>query len=163
MKNDSYLKFFMGLMVLCFGLLFHLKQNGFFNSGSSFVGKGEIRIKAGYGNHYRIAGTINGQPVQFLIDTGATGVTVNKKLADQLDLPRLGERRSSTANGMVTGQDTRFDRLTIGNWEFRNLQGGIVPNMEDEALLGMHVLKDFELIQRDGELVIRPVNGRSSN
>lgn len=163
MKNDSYLKFFMGLMLLCFGLLFYLKQSGFFNGGSSFVGSGEIRIRAGYGNHYRIDGTINGQPVQFLIDTGASGVTVNQQLADQLNLPRLGQRRSSTANGTVFGQDTRFDRLTIGDWEFHNLPGGIVPNMEGEALLGMHVLKDFELIQRNGELIIRPTAGRTNN
>src|SRR5690606_14870458 len=64
---------------------------------------GTIEIRRGPDGHYHWPGSINGRPVDFLIDTGATGTAISSELADQLGLERLGSVRSQTAGGLVTG------------------------------------------------------------
>ena len=155
-NNNRFLNAFMLIIALSFGLLFYLSQRGYFNNNPvSRSAAGELRIRAGYGNHYRLDGKINGQPVRFLIDTGATGVTLNKKLAESLGLRSRGNGLSHTANGTTTHYETRLASLSIGDWTFEDVDAHIAPNMDDEVLLGMRILRHFEIIQRDGELILR--------
>ena len=46
----------------------------------------QLSIAKGQGGHYWIAGSINGQPVQFLVDTGATSVAINENQARRLGI-----------------------------------------------------------------------------
>ena len=106
--------------------------------------------------HYVTSGSINGQPVTFLLDTGATNISIPEPVARRLELKRGTPLSVSTANGVITVYNTVLDRVAIGLLEIRGLRGGINPHMGgDEILLGMNFLKRLELIQRGDQLILR--------
>jgi len=106
--------------------------------------------------HYVARGSINGEPVTFLLDTGATSVALPMKLARRLELPmRLGGM-SKTANGLAQTWSTRLDSVSLGGLAARNVRAVVLPNMPgDEVLLGMNYLKRYEMIQRGNRLTLR--------
>ena len=119
----------------------------------------EIMLKQNKMGHYVASGLINGKPVVFLLDTGATRVTVPQHLAIKLNLTPGRKSRAMTANGVVTVADTVIKQLSLGGIEFENVSASINPGMKNnEILLGMSVLKELELIQRGEQLTIRAVN-----
>ncbi len=116
----------------------------------------EVRLVQNHRGHYYASGKINGKPVVFLLDTGATSVSIPARLADSLGLKRGKPVLVSTANGVTTAYATRVDRLELGPIVITGLRGSINPNVEyDEVLLGMSVLKNLEIIQRGKQLTIR--------
>lgn len=114
---------------------------------------GVIEIRRGPDGHYHWPGTINGRPVDFLVDTGATGTAIPASLARELGLP-LGESvRSSTAAGMTTGHLTRIDLELQGGVRAERLRVTALPGLE-VPLLGMNVLGRLHWRQREGVLTI---------
>ena len=70
-------------------------------------------------------------------------------------LTRGAEIAISTANGIGVAYRTQIDQLRIGDLEIRNATAHINPGLSDEVLLGMSVLKHYELLQKGDQLVIR--------
>lgn len=129
-------------------------QNLAFEVGPA--GVPQVVLQQNRAGHYVATGTINGESVVFLLDTGATTVSLPQQLARRLGLPMRPGGISRTANGMVQTWVTRLDSVSIGGLEARNLRATVLPNFPgDQVLLGMDFLKRFELIQRGGELTIR--------
>lgn len=120
------------------------------------AGMPQVVLQQNRAGHYVATGTINGEPVVFMLDTGATTVSLPQGLARRLGLPMRPGGLSKTANGMVQTWTTRLDSLSLGGLTAVNLRATVLPNFPgDQVLLGMDFLKRFELIQRDGELTIR--------
>ncbi|MHB1187023.1 retropepsin-like aspartic protease family protein [Thiobacillus sp.] len=120
----------------------------------------ELVLKRSRDGHYLFPGTINGQPVSFLLDTGATLVSVPAHLAGELGLQAGAYQQSITANGMVTTRATRLDALAFGPFDLRGVPASLNPGMRgDQVLLGMSVLKHLEFTQRGDTLVLRPLGG----
>jgi len=120
-------------------------------------GQTELELKRSRGGHYIAPGTINGQEVRFLVDTGATMVSVPARLADELGLVPGGSARVTTANGTVTVRSTRIDELRFGPFTVTNAPAHLNPGMhQDEILLGMSVLRHLEFTQRGDTLILRP-------
>lgn len=120
----------------------------------------ELVLKRSRDGHYLFPGTINGQPVNFLLDTGATLVSVPAHLARELGLEAGPPMQAVTANGTVTTRATRVDALAFGPFEVRNVPASLNPGMAgDQVLLGMSVLKYLEFTQRGDTLVLRPLGG----
>lgn len=105
--------------------------------------------------HYLASGQINGLDVVVLLDTGATQVAVPQALAAKLQLKQGRELSLSTAAGTVTGYATRIKTLSLGPFTLYDLNAVIMPSDSTEILLGMNALRQFELIQRNGQLTIR--------
>lgn len=105
--------------------------------------------------HYLASGQINGLDVVLLLDTGATQVAVPQALAAKLQLKQGRELSLSTAAGTVTGHATRIKTLSLGPFTLYDLNAVIMPSDSTEILLGMNALRQFELIQRNGQLTIR--------
>ena len=116
----------------------------------------EIVLKRNPMGHYVFNGEINRQKVTFLVDTGATTTAIPGRLQQSLNL-RLGPAtRVNTANGSTTAYLTRLDQMALGDIELYDVGASVIDNMDThEVLLGMNVLKHFELVQRDGHLIIR--------
>lgn len=123
----------------------------------------EVHLERNGSGHYLSAGRINGQPVTFLLDTGATFVAVPEGLADELGLTRGRPMTVSTANGMAESWSTRIDRLQLGDIQLHDVSAGIVPGIDgEEVLLGMSALKQLDFSQQGGELILRQhANGES--
>ena len=116
----------------------------------------EVVLRQNRAGHYVANGTINGHPVTFLLDTGATAVSVPVRVATPLGLKRGAPMRATTANGTVTTYATRLDEVQLGNIALENVRASINPHMQgDEVLLGMSFLRKLEFTQRDRELTIR--------
>lgn len=116
----------------------------------------EVRLKQNVMGHYVVTGSINGRKVVFLLDTGATSVSIPAHLSDELGLIPGRQGRAQTANGIVTVFNTRIDELKLGDIKLNDVPGTLNPGMKsDEILLGMSALKDLEFTQKDGWLVLR--------
>jgi aspartyl protease family protein len=123
----------------------------------SATGVPEVRLARNRAGHYVAGGRINGQPVRFLIDTGATDVALPLDLAERLGLSLRPGGLSKTANGTVRTWSTRLDTVDLGGLVARNVRATVLPNMPgQEVLLGMSYLKHLEMIQRGGVLTLRP-------
>lgn len=121
--------------------------------GSDYL---EVQLAGNGQGHFLATGGINGTPVLFLLDTGATDVAVPAALAQTLGLAQGAPVAVSTANGRSTGYRTRLDEVSVGEIRLQDVRALIVPGMDgDEVLLGMSALKQLEFTQRDGTLVLR--------
>jgi aspartyl protease family protein len=116
----------------------------------------ETLINRNHYGHYITSGQINRQPVVFLLDTGASDVSIPQSVADRLGLERGAEIRYQTANGIITGYATTLESISVGTITLHNIRGSINPHMDgDEILLGMSFLRHLELVQRDKQLTLR--------
>ncbi|UTA48889.1 TIGR02281 family clan AA aspartic protease [Simiduia sp. 21SJ11W-1] len=114
-----------------------------------------VTLQANRQHHYVANGSINGQNALFLLDTGATNVSVPAHLAESFGLERGRPMTSQTANGPVTVYATTINQLSLGEITLYNLRGSINPGMRgDEILLGMSALKQVELRQRGDTLTL---------
>ena len=118
-------------------------------------GAREVELHRNKAGHYVASGYINGQPVTFLLDTGATDVALPASLADQLQLKRGPVSISQTANGQVKVWRTRLDEVKIGLISMQDVRATILPSMSGDVLLGMSFLKRLELIQKGKVLTLR--------
>lgn len=115
----------------------------------------EVTLKRNRANHYVASGTINGEPVEFLLDTGATDVAIPLELARRLELPRGPSGSVMTANGPARAYRTVIDRLTLGGIVLVNVRGTVLPGLEDAGvLLGMSALSQVELRQKGDTLTL---------
>lgn len=105
---------------------------------------------------YQTTGSINGIPVSFLVDTGASSVAMNTAQAKRLGINyRYTGRRSAanTASGVVGTYLIKLDRVKVGDIELHNVEGAVVEGQGPSTiLLGMSFLKHVKM-QREGNLL----------
>ncbi|GAW96605.1 MULTISPECIES: retropepsin-like aspartic protease family protein [Colwellia] len=119
-------------------------------------GQAEVILAQNRQGHYLASGTINGTAVTFLLDTGATQVSIPAHIAEQLDLVVQGSYRVQTANGTITVYKTEIAQLSLGNIFLYNVAAHINPAMKaDEILLGMSALKQVDFYQTGKQLILR--------
>lgn len=117
----------------------------------------EVVLKRNSQGHYVADGSINGHPVVFLVDTGATDVAISEKLANRLRLEKTGGAFSRTANGLVAVWQSTLANVTLGVIRMEHVRASVLPDMQpaNQVLLGMSFLKQLELVQKDGSLTLR--------
>lgn len=104
--------------------------------------------------HFFAQGSINGGAVRFLVDTGATMVSLGAAEARRLGIdPTRGRRgRSQTAAGMVTVWQVKLDTVKIGGVTMNNVDGLVHAHDLPVVLLGMSFLNRVEM-QREGQVL----------
>lgn len=154
-----YLAWLIFLVILTMGFNHYLEQQNNPNQDISAdwdKGVAEVKLSQNRYGHYVANGKINGQSVTFLLDTGATLVSIPESVAQRLHLKKGLVGKSQTANGTITVYDTRLDSVSIGSIELHNIRASINPHINgDEILLGMSFMKHLEIIQKDKELTLR--------
>jgi len=146
----------LGLLTLFFNG--HLDRRDNPNRQLQVAPGAELILKRSRNGHYIFPGTINGQTVRFLLDTGATFVSIPAHLASRLGLEAGARQQAMTANGVVEIRATRIDELAFGPFTLREVPASLNPGMQDDfILLGMSVLRQLEFTQRGDTLVLRPL------
>ena len=123
-------------------------------------GPAKVVLERNRQGHYVAPGRINGEPVELLLDTGATTVSIPGQLAARLGLERGRPQATRTANGVITTYATRLESVQVGGLVLENVRASINPAMGGEdVLLGMSFLGRLDLDQRGDVLVLRPPGG----
>ncbi|MDJ0880346.1 MAG: TIGR02281 family clan AA aspartic protease [Gammaproteobacteria bacterium] len=106
--------------------------------------------------HYLFNGEINGKSVTFLVDTGATTTSIPAHMANRLGLSKGQRFTVQTANGTSYAYTTLLEILKLGEISFQNIRASLNPGLTgNEILLGMNVLKQMDIIQRDNLLILK--------
>ena len=120
--------------------------------GADSGGGSSIVLPVGPGGHFMANGTINGKSANFMVDTGATMVSMSVAEADRLGLKYSGGRRglASTAGGTVPVYEVGLTSLRIGEVEVYNLSASVVAADMPFILLGNNYLSRFNM-RREGD------------
>jgi aspartyl protease family protein len=116
----------------------------------------EVQISRNTQGMFTTVGSINGLPVSFLVDTGATLIALNSAQARRLgiDYRVTGNAASvTTASGVEPAWSVTLDRVKVGELELRNVAAVVLEGAQPEtALLGMSYLGRLA-ISNDGQLM----------
>lgn len=108
--------------------------------------------------HYFTTATLNGLPVSAMIDTGATTVAINQRLADKLNLPyrlRGTPVVVSTAAGPSKAWAVKLHSVKLGEIERRDVDAMVVEgNSPTEVLIGMSFLRTLSLRDENNVLYL---------
>jgi aspartyl protease family protein len=136
-----------------------LRNDGGMRLQQDETGRPVVVLQRKRDGHFSATGEINGRPVGFLIDTGATDVAVSEQLARDLGLEFGPSVVIMTAAGRASGWLTRLDTVQVGALGLRDVRATIASGLGEEALLGMSFLKHFSIVQDGDTLVIASRGG----
>lgn len=107
----------------------------------------EVVLTAGPGGHFIAAGSINGRSTQFLVDTGATQLSLSREEAARLGIDLRGARvgMASTANGNVQVLSLTLNSVRLGDVEVANVDATVLPMAMPYVLLGNSFLTRFQM------------------
>lgn len=114
-----------------------------------------IVLGAGSDGHFQVHGSIGGVSVRFLVDTGATAISMSQREAERLGLPWRGGKRITlqTANGVASAWRISIDRVRIGDVELHQVDTVVSQQDLPVVLLGNSFLNRFRM-QRDGDQMV---------
>lgn len=141
-----------GAVVEVDGRRLTLEMGQHFESASQTGAPRAFRVAADSRGHFVASGAVNGAHIRFLIDTGATLVSIPAAEATRLGIDYRKGRRgmSQTANGAVAFWRVNLDSVTLGDVTIHNVEGAVHESGGlDVALLGMSFLNRTEM-KREG-------------
>lgn len=118
----------------------------------------EVRIPRGHNGHYFVTGVINGHSIDFMVDTGASAVTLNINQAKALGIDyRNGQSiKMNTASGVADARDVVLSKLSIGNITLYNVRCIVnISSFPTMALLGNSFLSKVQMTENEGVLLFR--------
>jgi aspartyl protease family protein len=123
---------------------------------ATVIGNNEIQSPRSRDGHFYVPGAINGQPVTFMVDTGASTVSVGYQHAQRLGLPRGRQVMVGTANGYTQAEEVLAQTVSVGDILIRDVRIVILPNNSGEPLLGQNVLKHLDILQSQELMTLKP-------
>jgi aspartyl protease family protein len=116
----------------------------------------QVSLARSNSGHYWAPGSIQGYPVQFLVDTGATSIAMNEEQARKLGIDYRVQGREqlvSTANGNVKAWGITLDSVKVGAIEVLGVQASVLQGPSpSEVLLGMSFLNRVSWREQQGLL-----------
>lgn len=111
---------------------------------------GRIEAPLAADGHYYLMAEVNGTPVRFVVDTGATEVVLTLRDAERVGidasaLAYIGQAR--TANGIVATAPVRLDSISLGPVHDQNLRAVVNGGEMDTSLMGMAYLTRFARVE----------------
>lgn len=121
------------------------------------TGDGRIEVPLGYDGHFHLTADVNGTPVQFVVDTGASQLVLTRK-----DAARVGLKpddlayfmNARTANGTVQTAPVTLDRVEIGPFADAGVQAVVNGAAMDGSLMGMSYLSTFARVEFSGNKLV---------
>lgn len=117
---------------------------------------GETRVRIAADGHFWVEAQLNGQPVRFLVDSGATTTSISLETAQRVGItPQPGlPVVVNTANGMVNAQRGRAQSLQVGNIMRENVAVHISESFGDMNVIGMNFLSSLRSWSVEGRTLI---------
>ncbi|MEL7299485.1 MAG: TIGR02281 family clan AA aspartic protease [Pseudomonadota bacterium] len=146
---------FVGLIV-AYGLWDDVQSE--FSTSQALVTEGEVSVPRRGDGHFYLTLEVNGAPIEFVVDTGATDVVLTREDAaraglDTADLVFFGQ--AMTANGPVEIAPVRLDTVELGSFVDRGVRASVNNGQMPGSLLGMSYLSRFDTLQiQDGRLTL---------
>jgi aspartyl protease family protein len=109
--------------------------------------------------HFRVEGRVDGQIIQFVVDTGASVIALTSEDAASLGIhPSVNDFRAlvKTANGTVHAAPIRLDMVEVGNLMVRDVAGMVLPDrVLSDNLLGLSFLSRLRRFEyADGRMIL---------
>jgi len=122
-----------------------------YSSGRAASGAQSATLSAGAGGHFMADGQINGTPIRFMVDTGASTIAIPAGEAIRLRIDYKKGRRGTTqtAAGPAEVFLVRLDSVRVGDIEVLNVEAVVIERGLDIALLGNSFLNRMDM-RRDG-------------
>ena len=117
------------------------------------IDENTIALDAGRGGHFYATLQINGQDIQFVVDTGATEMVLSQQDATRagIDLDSLRfNRPAETANGTVMGAFVRLQSVQLGPFTDYDIPATVNGGELGTSLLGMAYLNRYRGFEVDG-------------
>ena len=147
----------LGLLTIYFSRYLEQQNNPNQNLTATQNGQAnEVQLQRNRYGHYVASGLINSQEVTFILDTGATDISIPEKVAQKLRLKAGIKIPVNTANGQINVYATTLNSVSLGSIELNDIRANINPYMQgEEILLGMSFLKHLHFSQQGDQLLIR--------
>lgn len=113
----------------------------------------QLKLKQNASGHYLTEGNVDGRPLIFVVDTGASHVSLPEKDAHDAQIYCDKTININTANGKSSSCTAKAKKLQFGSFAVENIDVVIAPNLT-QPLLGMNVLQLFKIEQDKGEMTI---------
>lgn len=124
----------------------------------SWDGPERVSLWADDNGFFYASGSINGYPVKFLIDTGATTIAISSRLAEQIgvDLRRGRRGIATTAGGVTQMVGLKLDSVTVGGITLRDIDAGVLTGAFPETpLLGMSFLGQLDMLREGNRMDLK--------
>jgi aspartyl protease family protein len=129
-------------------------RGALFPAQATLGSDGAIELRRASDGHFHATLAVNGTPVRFLVDTGATDIVLSRRDAARagIDVDALqfvGQAR--TANGVVATAPVWLARVEFGGVTDRDVAASVNSGDLDASLLGMAYLDRFERVEISGD------------
>lgn len=123
-----------------------------YSSSAAASGTQSVTLSAGAGGHFTADGQINGGAIRFIVDTGATAVSIPASEANRLRIDYRKGRRGTTqtAGGPTEAYLVTLDSVRVGGIELHNVEAIVIERGLDVSLLGNTFLNRMEM-RREGQ------------
>lgn len=145
------------LIILGFVLLYGFKEQlagGLFPGQAVSVGEDTVTLRRGGDGHFAAEILVNGAPVTFLVDTGASNVVLSRRDAERVgfDPDRLRyTMRAQTANGTVASAPVVLDEMRLGRFVDHDVRAMVNGGELFSSLLGLSYLNRFSRYSVEGD------------
>jgi aspartyl protease family protein len=139
------------------GLLYLLMTHYLKPKQAQVLANGDLVISRSQDGHFYTTGHINGQQAKFLVDTGASLVSVSEAFARKALLHGGVPTTFKTANGDRPGRVVEGVGVSIGPVSVSNVRVGVGLSGDDEnaVLLGQSFLSKFDITISKNQMVLR--------
>lgn len=116
----------------------------------------QIVLTAGSGGHFFTSGLVNGKAVRFLVDTGATYVSMGAAQAQQLGVDFAKGQRgvSNTANGQMVVYKVKLASVRVGDVQLYDVDGLVSQQPMEAVLLGNSFLTRFQMKRENDTMTL---------
>lgn len=123
-------------------------------------GGSKIVLSMGSGGHFTSSGSINGRPVQFMVDTGASVVSMSQAEAERIGLKYQKAPRAQvqTANGIVPVHMVRLGNVRVGDVLVYDVDAVVLPAQLQHVLLGNSFLSRFQMHRDNNTMTLEKRN-----
>lgn len=124
--------------------------------GQAMNAERKVVLRADGRGHFRENGFINNKPMQYMVDTGASVISISQEHAERLDLDyeKGNKVTMRTANGNTQGWHIRLDTVRVGDITVYGVDAVVTPQPMPFVLLGNSFLSKLHMTRQGNEMVL---------